>query len=79
MTDDGSILFPSITICKNEMYDHFKGLIKRLQSNEVSIENARSLFRNRTFSRTRLVKFLREVGTKINGIVLSVLSELRFR
>ena len=72
MIDDGSILFPSITICKNEMYDHFKGLINRLQNNEVSVENARFLFRNRTFTRDRLVKFLREVGTKINGIVLSV-------
>ena len=64
MTDDDSILFPSITICKKELFDHFKGLIKRLQTNEVSVENAGFFFRNRTFSRARLVKFLREVGTK---------------
>ena len=60
MTDDGSILFPSITICKDEMFDNVKysdrGLLTRLQSGEV--ESARSWFLNRTFSRARLVKFL---------------------
>ena len=62
MTDAGSILFPSITICKDEMFNNVKygdrGLITRLQSGEVSPENARSWFRNKTFSRARLVKFL---------------------
>ena len=62
MTDDGSILFPSVTICKDEMFDSERysdrGLMTRLQSGEVSSENARSWFRNRTFSRSRLVKFL---------------------
>ena len=62
MTDDGSILFPSITICKDEMFLNERysdrGLITRLQSGEVSPENASSWFRNRTFSRARLVKFL---------------------
>ena len=62
MTDEGSILFPSITICKDEMFDNVKysdrGLLTRLQSGEVSTENARSWFRNRTFSRAHLVKFL---------------------
>ena len=65
MTDEGSILFPSVTICKNEMFDNFDGLIKKLQTNETSVKNARFLFRNSTFSRTRLVKFLREVVTTI--------------
>ena len=62
MTDDGSILFPSITICKDEMFDNVtyseRGLLTRLQSGEVSAENASSWFLNRTFSRARLVKFL---------------------
>ena len=62
MTDGGSILFPSVTICKDEMFDNERysdrGLITRLQSGEVSSENASSWFRNRTFSRGRLVKFL---------------------
>ena len=62
MTDDGSILFPSVTICKDEMFDNEiysdSGLLSRLQSGEVSAENARSWFLNRTFSRERLVKFL---------------------
>ena len=44
------------------MYDHFnygdRGLLSRVKSGEVSAENARSWFRNRTFSRARLVKFL---------------------
>ena len=34
------------------------GLLQSLQSGEVSSENASSWFRNRTFSRGRLVKFL---------------------
>ena len=46
MTDDGSILFPSITICKDQMFDHSRGLMKRLQSGELSVENASSWFRN---------------------------------
>ena len=62
MIDDGRILFPSITVCKDEMFDNVKyserGLLTRLQSGEVSAENASSWFRNRTFSRARLVKFL---------------------
>ena len=62
MTNDGSILFPSITVCKNEMYDDVKyfngGMLKRIQSGEVSSENAKSWFMNRTFSRDHLVKFL---------------------
>ena len=62
MTDDESILFPSVTICKDEMFDNEiysdSGLLSRLQSGEVSAENARSWFLNRTFSRERLVKFL---------------------
>ena len=62
MTDDGSILFPSITICKDEMFENVndsdRGLLQRLKSGEISPENARSWFRNRTFSRARLVKFL---------------------
>ena len=61
-TDAGRILFPSITICKDEMFNSVRyserGLITRLQSGEVSAENARSWFRNRTFSRAHLVKFL---------------------
>ena len=62
MNDDGSLLFPSITICKDEMFDNLKhtnrGLLPCLQSGEVSSENAKSWFRNRTFPRARLVKFL---------------------
>ena len=62
MTDKGSILFPSITICKDEMFDNVKyanrGLLSSLQSGEVSSENAKSWFRNRTFPRARLVRFL---------------------
>ena len=46
MTDNGSISFPSITICKDEMYDHVNGLMKRLQSGELSVDNASSWFRN---------------------------------
>ena len=62
LTDDGSILFPSVTICKDEMFDNGKyanrGLLSSLQTGEVSAENAKSWFRNLTFPRARLVKFL---------------------
>ena len=62
LTDEGSILFPSITICKDEMFLNVKyanrGLLPSLQSGEVSPENAKSWFRNRTFPRARLVRFL---------------------
>ena len=60
MTDEGSILFPSITICKDEMFDNEEESIIGLltQHQEVSSDFAKSWFRNRTFSRGRLVKFL---------------------
>ena len=45
LTDDGSILFPSITICKDEMYDKATGLIKKLQSGELEVEDASTWFR----------------------------------
>ena len=51
-TDDGSILFPSVTICKSEMFTNVnyneRGLLARLKSGEVSSENARSWFEQRT-------------------------------
>ena len=62
LTDNGSILFPSITICKNEMFVNatmrHRGLITRLRSGEISPENAKVWLRNGTVSRTDLVKFL---------------------
>ena len=57
-----------------EMFDNFDGLIKKLQTNETSVKNARFMFRNSTFSRTRLVKFLREVVTKIYVIFFSFIT-----
>ena len=45
MTDDGNILFPSITICKDQMYDKDGGFTKRVQSGELSVEIASSWFR----------------------------------
>ena len=55
MTDAGNILFPSITICKDQMFDHSSGLMKRLQSGELSVENASSWFRLglKTFKKSR--------------------------
>ena len=62
LTDNGSILFPSVTICKNEMFvneEYFdRGLITRLRSGEITPETAKAWLRNGTVSRTRLVKFL---------------------
>ena len=56
MTDEGSILFPSVTICKDDLYDRSGGIITDFKSSPV--EEAGALFRVRTFSRARLVKFL---------------------
>ena len=60
ISDAGSILFPSMTICKDEMFDNLKSLERGLltEYEKVSSEMAESWFRNRTFSRARLVKFL---------------------
>ena len=59
-TDEGSILFPSISICKDEMYDkEEEGILSRLESGGLSVEDARQLFEEKTFSRSRLVKDLR--------------------
>ena len=60
MTDEGSILFPSITICKDQMYNkEEQGIMSKLQSEDLSVEEARAWFEARTVSRSRLVKFLR--------------------
>ena len=51
MRDEGSILFPSITICKDEMFTSEGAFLPKLQSGEVSMQDARSWFKNRTWSR----------------------------
>ena len=60
MIDSGSILFPSITVCKDEMYDSRLegGLFTRLNSGALLIEDAAAWFNNRTVSRSELVKLL---------------------
>ena len=60
MRDEGSILFPSITICKDEMYNNRLGggLFTRLNSGGLLVEDAGAWFRNRTVSRSELVKLL---------------------
>ena len=60
MTDEGSILFPSITVCKDEMYTRWdgEGLFTYLHSGEVSVEEAGGWFKNNTLSRTDLIKFV---------------------
>ena len=60
MSDSGSILFPSITVCKDEMYDSRLegGLFTRLNSGALLIEDAAAWFKNRTVSRSELVKLL---------------------
>ena len=50
-TDVGSILFPSITICKDEMFTSEGAFLPKLQSGEVSMQDARAWFKNRTWSR----------------------------
>ena len=62
MTDNDSILFPSVTICKDEMFEDgrysssYTGFLSLLHSGEVSAENLRPWFLNRTFSRGQLGK-----------------------
>ena len=72
MRDSGRILFPSITICKNEMYNSSKGISSRLQSGpgSGSAEAARLWFGEKTFRRSQVVKFLSiktEAGSDINN------------
>ena len=59
MTDEGSILFPSITICKDQMYNkEEEGLMNKIKSEDLSLAEARAWFEARTFSRSELVKLL---------------------
>ena len=59
MRDEGSILFPSITICKDEMFTSSPGgLFSHLHSRELPVQEAADWFRNNTLSRTELIKFV---------------------
>ena len=60
LSDPGTILFPSITVCRDEMFSSYRDgdLIPRLQSGQMDVTEARAWFEAETFSRSRLVKFL---------------------
>ena len=59
ISDEGSILFPSITICRDQMYNTWElGLVSQLQSGDLAVEEARAWFKARTVPRSGLVKFL---------------------
>ena len=58
MTDNGSVLFPSITICRDEMFSVYTDLIKSLQSGELEVGQARDWFESSTSSRSELVRML---------------------
>ena len=58
LADEGSILFPSITICKDEMYNVYGGIFSRNKSQELSLEETKLLFKKRTLSQRQVVKFL---------------------
>ena len=60
LSDTGHILFPSITVCKDEMYTSREegALFTRLDSGHLRVEQAGEWFKARTFSRGELVKYL---------------------
>ena len=51
-------MFPSITICKDEMYSVYGGISGRNKSQDLSFEETKLLFKERTLSRSQLLKFL---------------------
>ena len=61
MTDEDSILFPSLTVCKDEMLtvpDKVPGLQQKEGETELSVEEVRVWFKEKTLSISQLVKFL---------------------
>ena len=60
LTDPGSILFPSVTVCKDEMYSRWEegGLLSKLKSGDLSVEEAGTWFQTNTLSRSEVVKYL---------------------
>ena len=67
MRDSGRILFPSLTVCKNEMYNSSKGISSRLQSGAGP---TRLWFGEKTFRRSQVVKFVSiktEAGSDTNN------------
>ena len=57
-SDSGSILFPSVTVCKDQMFTKYEDLFPTLQSGSVAVEEAGLWFKERTLSRSRLVQAL---------------------
>ena len=59
LTDHGITLFPSMTVCKDQMLRTWdRGLVTRVVSGELSVEEARGMFREEISSRAELVKLL---------------------
>ena len=55
--DEGTILFPSVKICKKYTYDQLPGVLGDLKSGKASVKEAREWFINHTWRRPRLVNF----------------------
>ena len=53
--DDGHILFPSITFCKNYMYTD-ESFLEELKSGNLSTSEATKLFRKLTWSREKMFR-----------------------
>ena len=56
--DDGHILYPSITFCKNYMYTHNEGFLHKLKEDKLSSSEYKKIFREQTWSRDQLLKTL---------------------
>ena len=56
--DDGSILYPSVTICKKYSYDESPGFINLIKSNvSITIEEAQNWAETHTWEREKTFPF----------------------
>ena len=65
--DDGHILFPSVTFCKNYMYTHNDGFLHKLKEEKLSSSEYKKIFREQTWSRGQLLKTVHHNHNTLDG------------
>ena len=55
-SDNGHILFPSITFCKNYMYNARKGFLKKIQEEDLPVSHYKTVFKNKTWSKAQMFR-----------------------
>ena len=55
-SDNGHILFPSITFCKNYMYNARKGFLKKIQEEDLPVSHYKTVFKDKTWSKAQMFR-----------------------